>query len=576
MVLKISPARPPRITPSPAWRKNGTFPVVRCARSTASPKPRGRGWTMKWNRSRRNVAWNRRVSAIRSGWWRCRSIRSGSMVKYWRTNPRSRGRITSPISRTPDWASASTTRWATGLRVGPPEGPSPKSGRNSLRSPRVQGSIRDPSPARVTIARTRSLRSRTGRGGGPPLGPGKDLGALRREPTAEPGEVPEDLPDHLAELPAASVAERRQVVVLGPVEVLLGLDPGIGGMLDRGGAPEFPGDPGDRLGELVDRVGGIELVEDPVLARLRGVLEREEKRLHRVFEGDEAPGLAALPVRGDREAEDRLDDEPVEGGAPGFVEVEPGQQRVAGDLGGPDPVDDPLHHVGRPEVPDPGRVHHVARIEDLAPVVPRPRVAGERQGVAATPILDLEEPFGDLDVGGSVLPHRAHLHEMGLRAAVPDRVEEVEGPGEVLDLRRHRVVDVDHRVGGAPLLGQVDDRIGAFPREHLVDEPVVAKVAPVEGHRPAERRPDRFEPPGERRDRRRRPAADLPDPAARHEVVDADDLVALGQEPEREGPARVAVDPGDQDLHAPGAGRPPGLKNCEAPSPACGLKRKAG
>jgi hypothetical protein len=51
---------------------------------------------------------------------------------------------------------------------------------------------------------------------------------------------------------------------------------------------------------------------------------------------------------------------------------------------------------------------------------------------------------------------------------------------EVLHLGRDRVVDVDHRVRGAPLLGQMDDGVRLLVVEHLVDERIVAEVTLVD------------------------------------------------------------------------------------------------
>ncbi len=91
------------------------------------------------------------------------------------------------------------------------------------------------------------------------------------------------------------------------------------------------------------------------------------------------------------------------------------------------------------------------------------------------------------------------------------------------------MVDVDHRVRGASLLREVDDRVGALLLEHAGDEIIAPEVAPVEGELLAEELVHEALALSERRDGGGRPAADLSDPATGDEVVDADDVVPPGQ-----------------------------------------------
>src|SRR5271157_3970685 len=163
--------------------------------------------------------------------------------------------------------------------------------------------MRVPSPARVTTASIVGL----GRGslGGRPFRPdgrdarcrpvpGLDRGpavdgtplhgrldhiAPRFEATAEVDEVVEDLANDLLEFPGPVITEGPEVLVERVVVVLLLLDPWVGGMLDGRGESELLRDARRRLRELVHRVRGIELVEDPVLAGRGRVLEREAEGL---------------------------------------------------------------------------------------------------------------------------------------------------------------------------------------------------------------------------------------------------------------------------------------------------------
>ena len=112
-----------------------------------------------------------------------------------------------------------------------------------------------------------------------------------------------------------------------------------------------------------------------------GLLGRQLDALQRVADVEEAAGLAALAVDGQRVADHRLHAEAVEHGAEGLVVVEAGDQAlVAGGLVGLDPVDDALVEVGRAQAPDPAGEVDVGRVVDLGAVVER---AGHASGTAA-------------------------------------------------------------------------------------------------------------------------------------------------------------------------------------------------
>ena len=140
----------------------------------------------------------------------------------------------------------------------------------------------------------------------------------------------------------------------------------------------------DELGELGDRELLGELVEDAELAEVGRVGDRELDALERVADVEEAAGLAALAVDGQRVADHGLDAEAVEDGAEVLVVVEPGDQPlVGGGLVGLDAVDDALVEVGRAQPPDPAGEVDVVRVVDLREVVERAGQLRERQRVLA-------------------------------------------------------------------------------------------------------------------------------------------------------------------------------------------------
>ena len=100
-------------------------------------------------------------------------------------------------------------------------------------------------------------------------------------------------------------------------------------------------------------------------------------------------------------------------------------------------------------------------------VVERSGLLRVRQLVATAVVLDRDVPFFDVDVRRAVLPHRAQLDEVALRRELANRKEQVQRADDVVDLGEDGVLAVDHRVGGSPLLGEMDDRI----RAHVVDAP---------------------------------------------------------------------------------------------------------
>ncbi len=93
-----------------------------------------------------------------------------------------------------------------------------------------------------------------------------------------------------------AVAQLPQSLAIGVVVVVLHLDARVDQVVDR----NLDADPLarrlDLISQLHDAVHLVELVEDPVLARLRRVLNGDGHTLGRVGEGDVGSSLVAIAV----------------------------------------------------------------------------------------------------------------------------------------------------------------------------------------------------------------------------------------------------------------------------------------
>src|SRR5262245_6969329 len=102
-----------------------------------------------------------------------------------------------------------------------------------------------------------------------------------------------------------------------------GLDPGV---VDPRNLTGTGISAGNRLRDLEDGHLLGELIEDPKLAPIRRVLTADPDALNRVHDVDEAAYLPALTVDGQWQAEDSLNDHPVEHGPEDSVVVEPSRK----------------------------------------------------------------------------------------------------------------------------------------------------------------------------------------------------------------------------------------------------------
>jgi UDP-sulfoquinovose synthase len=303
-----------------------------------------------------------------------------------------------------------------------------------------------------------------------------ELAELVKHAGAEPGL---EVENQSIENPRVE-AEVEQRGVTRVVVVLFLLDPRVVDVLDLDRVAEVLGGMLDQVGEVDDRELLGELVEDPELAALGGVLDRQLDAVDRVADVEEAARLAAAPVDGERVADHRLQAEAVEHRAEDLVVVEAGDQAlVGGGLVGLDPVDDALVEVRRAQAPGAAGEVDVGRVVDLRAVVERGGQLRERQRVAAPLVLDPDVALLDVDVGLAVLAHRAELDQVALGDVVADREEQVEVADRVAVLGLDRLLAGGHRVGRRGLLAVVDDRLGARLGDDAVEELAVLDRAGV-------------------------------------------------------------------------------------------------
>ena len=221
-----------------------------------------------------------------------------------------------------------------------------------------------------------------------------------------------------------------------------------------------------------------ELVEDPVLALLGGVHERQLHTGLGVADVQHAPGLAPLAVDGEGVADHGLDTEAVQHRPEHGVVVETREQVVVhGGLVGLLAVDDALVEIGHAQAPDAKAKMHVVAVVHLGQVVEAAGLLGIGHHVGAALVGDLDEALFDVDVGIAVLAHRPELHEVDRAVLLGDGVEQVERAHHVVDLGVDGVGPVDHRVRRTALLGEVHDGLGLEALDERLGEAVVGEIA---------------------------------------------------------------------------------------------------
>ena len=120
-------------------------------------------------------------------------------------------------------------------------------------------------------------------------------------------------------------------------------------------------------------------------------------------------------------------------------------------------------------------------VVDLRKVIQGSGHLGERQDVATSVVLDLDEALLDVDVGRPVLAHRAELDEVACGHVLAQGEQQVERPDEVVCLSLHSVTAREHRVGSRRVLGIVHDGLREEIGDHAFHEICVLDVSNVGG-----------------------------------------------------------------------------------------------
>jgi len=86
-------------------------------------------------------------------------------------------------------------------------------------------------------------------------------------------------------------------------------------------------------------------------------------------------------------------------------------------------------------------------------------------------------PLFDIDVRSAILAHRAEFDQMTIRCVIGNRIEHVQRTDDIIDMGEHSVLTVDHRIGSAPLLTEMDNRLRLKITDDRLQEGVVTQIA---------------------------------------------------------------------------------------------------
>ena len=368
----------------------------------------------------------------------------------------------------------------------------------------------------------------------------RDLGALFEQALGQRGRLQ---------------AQRQELVVAHAEVVLVRLAARVGQVgdlhahhvADHLGQVEHP----VRLGDLVQHPGPV--------AGVRRVADGQLDAPHGVPDVDERAGLAAGAVHGERVADGRLHEEPVQHGAVVAVVVEPvDQPLVPAGLVGLGAPHDALVQVGdaQPVVLRVEREHEL--VERLGHVVDRARVGRVQDLPLQLTVrgghLDRQVALGDRRAARpavAVDAHRAQVGQRGVDARVDQGGEQVvRGPHVVV----HRVplgLRGAHRVRRGALLGEVHDRVRAQFQQHR-DQPVVlgGQVEVDEADLAAGHLTPDLDPLADRADRGQRLHLEVDVDLATAQVVDNGHVVATIRQIQRGRPAAEPVAAENQDAHS--------------------------
>ena len=166
---------------------------------------------------------------------------------------------------------------------------------------------------------------------------------------------------------------------------------------------------------------------------------------------------------------------------------------------------------------------------------------GYGQRVGAAVVRNLDKALFDIDIGRSVLAHRAELDQVALRHVLANGVNGVERADEIVDLGEHGMAPIDHRKWRAALLAVVDDCVGLEIANDGADERVVGQIADRGLDSLAGRFAPRRDPVLQRANRNQALGSAFEVPLTAAEVVHDAYLVAALRQVHRLRPSEVAV-----------------------------------
>ena len=189
------------------------------------------------------------------------------------------------------------------------------------------------------------------------------------------------------------------------------------------------------------------------------------------------------------------------------------------------------------------------RVMHFALMVPTAGLARKRQTVAPPTVLNLEEAFGNVDVGCAVFAHCAELDQMRVRRRFLDRPKQIEVVDNIVLLRPDTMRLINHRVGRRGHLAEMDHRFRLEFGKYTLNKSIVSEVANAKIEVAAEalaEGPQAFFGAG---DWLGADAADFRHPFAPQQQIGPGNFVAMRAQMYRKRPAQISVNARDEYPH---------------------------
>src|SRR5260370_42546143 len=99
-------------------------------------------------------------------------------------------------------------------------------------------------------------------------------------------------------------------------------------------------------------------------------------------------------------------------------------------------------------------------------MVEGPGLAGKRQDVPPSLVLNFNKAFFDVNVGGSILAHGSELHQMAVEPEFFHGPQHIESSADIVHLGKQAAVVVNHEITRGRLLGIVHIGVRTKSLEH--------------------------------------------------------------------------------------------------------------